>query len=152
VGRKTNAADGARVEAIWIKTGRRGPMEPAAEASLVAGAGIEGNADRGGYRQVTLLDADAWERATTELGRAVDPAARRANLLTRGLDFFDTADQVVIIGTARIQIRGETLPCERMDEAAPGLRTALAFEWRGGAYGMVLDGGAIAVGDTVSWE
>lgn len=147
----TDAAT-ARVEAIWIKTGRGGPMEAVEAASLVEGAGLEGNANAGGYRQVTMLDAAAWERATEELGVPVDPAARRANLLLRGIDLEEKADRVIRVGDCRIRIRGETLPCGRMDEAAPGLRDALRPGWRGGAYGMVLRGGRISVGDAVSWE
>lgn len=143
---------GGRIEAIWLKTERGGPMRGVEAARLVAGVGVEGNADRGGYRQVTLVDADAWARATSELGREVDPAARRANLLLRGIDLRETKDRVLRIGESRIQIRGETLPCQRMDDAASGLRSALEPGWRAGAYGMVLAGGQIAVGDEVEWE
>lgn len=145
-------ANGARLEAIWLKPAKMGPMEPVTEARLVAGQGLEGNAERGGYRQVTLLDADAWEAATREVGVEVGPDARRANLLVRGVDLHDTANRVLKIAGCRIRIRGETLPCERMDEAAPGLKAALAPAWRGGAYGMVLDGGPLALGDAVAWE
>lgn len=145
-------ANGARLEAIWLKPAKMGPMEPVAAARLVAGQGLEGNAERGGYRQVTLLDADAWEAATREVGVEVSPDARRANLLVRGVDLHDTANRVLRIAGCRIRIRGETLPCERMDEAAPGLKAALAPAWRGGAYGMVLDGGPLALGDAVAWE
>jgi MOSC domain-containing protein YiiM len=127
-------------------------MKPVERASFIEGAGISGNADRGGYRQVTLLDANAWERAAAEIGREVDPAARRANLLIRGLELRDAVDRVVCIGEARVRIRGETLPCERMDEAAEGLREALTPGWRGGAYGMVVTGGDVSIGDVVSWE
>ncbi len=104
----------ARVEAIWLKTGRLGPMEPVDAANLIKDVGIEGNAARGGYRQVTLLDADAWETATGELGVKVDPVARRANLLIRGLDLTETAGRVLRLADCRIEIRGETLPCSRM--------------------------------------
>ena len=142
----------ARLEAIWLKSARKGPMEPVPEATLVAGKGLEGNADRGGYRQVTLLDADAWEAATREVGVDLDPDARRANLLVRGVDFSETADRVLRIAGCRIRIRGETLPCERMEDAAPGLKEALAPDWRGGAYGMVIEGGPLALGDAVAWE
>lgn len=145
-------ANGARLEAIWLKPAKMGPMEPVAEARLVAGQGLEGNVERGGYRQVTLLDADAWEAATRDVGVEVNPAARRANLLVRGVDLHDTANRVLRIAGCRIRIRGETLPCERMDEAAPGLKAALAPAWRGGAYGTVLDGGPLALGDAVAWE
>ena len=63
----------AQVEAIWLKMGRGGEMTGVSETRLVEGVGIEGNADQGGYRQVTLLDADAWEAATAELGVELDP-------------------------------------------------------------------------------
>ena len=127
-------------------------MESVPEATLVAGKGREGNADLGGYRQVTLLDADAWETATREVGVDLAPDARRANLLVRGVDFCETADRVLRIAGCRIRIRGETLPCARMEDAAPGLEAALAPDWRGGAYGMVLEGGPLALGDVVAWE
>lgn len=127
-------------------------MQAVSEATLVEGLGLEGNADRGGYRQVTLLDADAWETAAAAVGAEIDPAARRANLLLRGVDLHESADRVLRIGDCRIKIRGETLPCARMEDAAPGLREALGPDWRAGAYGMVLDGGPLEVGDSVAWD
>jgi MOSC domain-containing protein YiiM len=39
-----------------------------------------------------------------------------------------------------------------MDEALPGLRTALESDWAGGVFAEVLDDGVIAVGDEVAWE
>jgi MOSC domain-containing protein YiiM len=142
----------ARLEAIWIKRERRGSMVPVASARLVEGLGIEGNADRVGVRQVTVLDADAWAEATAVVGAPVDPIERRANLLVRGVAFAETVGRVLRVGEARIEIRGETRPCRRMDEAASGLREALDRGWRGGVYGVVLTGGELRTGDPVSWE
>ncbi len=139
------------LDAIWIKRARRGPMDPAPRASLVSGAGLAGNANQGGHRQVTLLEAESWRAVTDELGAEVDPAARRANLLVRGVRLAETRGRVLQVGGCRIRVLGETRPCERMDEAYPGLQAALRPDWRGGAYGEVLDGGEIAVGDPVQW-
>ncbi len=141
-----------RLEAIWLKTAKRGPMKPVSKATLVEGRGLEGNADAGGYRQVTLLDAEAWDAAAKQAGSDVDPAARRANLLLRGIDLRDSTGRVLRIAGCLIRVRGETLPCGRMDEAAPGLKEALEPDWRGGAYGVVLEGGPLAVGDEAAWE
>ena len=53
--------------------------------------------------------------------------------------------------TVRVKHRMRVLPCERLDEAWPSLRAALYAAWGGGAFGEVLDDGAIAVGDPVQW-
>lgn len=137
---------------IWIKPARRAPMVPATGARAAAGQGLAGNADQGGRRQVTLVDAGRWREAERELGAEVDPAARRANLFTHGLDYKESAGRVVRIGGVRIRLLGETRPCARMDEAHPGLRAALQPDWRAGAYGEVLDDGPLRVGDPVAWE
>jgi len=140
------------LEAIWIKRVRRGPMDPHDRARLVAGRGIEGNANQGGKRQVTIIEAERWREANAELGVEVDPRARRANLMVSGVDLRESRGRTLRIGDCRIAIRGETRPCRLLDDAQPGLREALANDWRAGVYGEVLDDGEIAVGDRVAWE
>ncbi len=51
-----------QLEAIWIKRFKRGPMDPATEATMVEGRGIEGNANQGGKRQVTIISKEMWEK------------------------------------------------------------------------------------------
>ena len=136
---------------IWIKRFRRGPMDAVTQARLEMGRGVVGSADQGGRRQVTLIACERWDRVRETLADDVDPALRRANLLVAGIDLERTRDRILRIGSCRVRIRGETRPCERMDEAWPGLRAALAPHWGGGAYAEVVDGGDIAVGDDVAW-
>jgi MOSC domain-containing protein YiiM len=59
---------------------------------------------------------------------------------------------VLRLGGVRVRIKGETRPCERMDEALAGLRAAMDPDWRGGAFGQVLDDGVLTVGDPVRWD
>jgi MOSC domain-containing protein YiiM len=87
-----------------------------------------------------------------ELGAAVDPSARRANLLLAGVPLAHTTGRVLRVGAARLAIAGELAPCRRMDEALPGLRAAMTPDWGGGAFARVLTGGRIRVGDPVTWE
>lgn len=140
------------LEAIWIKRMRRGPMDPAPRARLVAGRGIVGNANQGGRRQVTIIEREAWERTQRDLGAEVPPAMRRANLMVSGVSLEKTRGRTLRIGAVRIRIFGETKPCERMDEVYAGLRAAMRPHWRGGACGEVLDDGEIATGDDVVLE
>jgi hypothetical protein len=141
-----------RVENLWIKRAHRGPMDPVRDATLVPGQGLQGSVGRSRRRQVTLLSREAWETATAALGHDPGPANRRANILVSGIDLARTRGRVLLVGSCRIAIGGELTPCERMDEAAPGLRDALRTDWRGGVFGQVLDGGPVSVGDTVRWE
>jgi len=141
-----------RVEVIWIKRAHRGPMDRVEEATLVADQGVAGSVDRSRRRQVTLLESEAWAACMNELGVDKDPALRRANILLSGVALAETRGRVLVIGDARLAIGGELTPCERMDEAMPGLQAALRPDWRGGVFAQVLSGGVIRVGDPVEWE
>lgn len=147
-----NDAAVGRLEAIWVKRVRRGKMDPADRVDLVAGRGIVGNANQGGRRQLTIIEREIWIATMERLQGWVDPAARRANLMVSGISLAESRHRVLRLGACRVRILGETKPCERMDEALPGLEDALWPEWRGGAFGEVLDDGRIAVGDPVRWE
>ena len=148
--RSEYALDMGCLEQIWIKRGKGAPMDDAPQARVVAGRGIEGNANQGGKRQVTLVDRAFWGDITAPL-MSPDPVIRRANLLLSGVDLRDSRGKLLRVGSVRILIHGETRPCEQMEEAVPGLRSAMSVAWGGGAFGEVLDDGEIRVGDRVEW-
>ncbi len=146
------AASVGAVLAMWVKRAKLGPMDAAARITLVAGRGVHGNADQRGRRQVTLIEEERWAEMMDELGGLpLSPAARRANILISGLPLADSRGRLLRLGEALLRVVGETRPCERMDQAFPGLRRAMSLPWRGGAFAEVLIGGDVRTGDTVAW-
>jgi MOSC domain-containing protein YiiM len=141
-----------RVEALWTKRAHRGVMDPQHEVTCIAGKGIAGSVGRSSTRQVTIIAREAWDAMMRELGASLSPAARRANILVSGIDLAASRGKVLRLGGVRVRIKGETRPCERMDEALAGLRAAMDPDWRGGAFGQVLDDGVLTIGDPVRWD
>jgi MOSC domain-containing protein YiiM len=127
-------------------------MDRVQRVTLKAQHGLVGNADQGGRRQVTLLEQEVWQALMARLGATLPPSARRTNLLLSGIRLAHTRQRVLCIGACRLRILGETKPCERMEEACPGLRAMMYPDWQGGAFGDVLDDGEIAVGEAVWWQ
>src|SRR5262245_30905844 len=135
----------ASVQQIWLKRGKRGPMDPVREATLVTGQGLEGNANQGGRRQVTIISRERWAELMRDLGADLPPAARRANLMVSGLDLQGSRGRILRVGQTRLRINGETRPCERMEEAHAGLQALMRDRWGGGAFAEVIEGGDIQV-------
>ena len=113
---------------------------------------------RPGRRQVTVLSLEDWQAACAQVGRPELPwTTRRANLLVSGIDLAavnQAAAQgaegcLLRVGSVELEVTGETAPCDRMEEACPGLRAALAVAGRGGVTCRVRRGGELAAGDLV---
>jgi len=140
------------IEALWIKRAHRGVMDPVDSCALVAGKGIDGDANFGrSRRQVTVIEKEVFDRIRTRLPDA-EPYMRRANVMVSGIRLKETRDHVLTLGGVRIRLHGETRPCERMDAQVPGLTQALDPDWNGGVNGVVLDDGEVNVGDTARLE
>ena len=132
---------------------KRAPMETLARADISTETGVaEDSRGKPGKRQVTVISAAAWLDACRELGREVPWTARRANLLVEGIDLPETTGGILRVGPVKLQINGEVDPCSRMDEQYPGLTRVLQPAWRGGIACTVLEGGAVALGDSVTLE
>ncbi|MEZ5744076.1 MAG: MOSC domain-containing protein [Sphingomonadaceae bacterium] len=139
----------------------RGEIEEISRAAVTCEHGVEGDA-RGKSmarkgRQVSLIEAESWDAAMADLGLSGDDAlswsVRRANLLVEGLRLPREAGKVIAIGESlRIEVTMECDPCSRMEEIRPGLKSALAPDWRGGVLGTVIADGQIELGDQVRIE
>lgn len=137
-----------KIEALWLRPAARLPVQPVAQALAIAGQGLDGDHAGGGKRQITILSREAWDAACRTLGRALDPGTRRANVMVSGIDLAAAIGAILELGSVRIEVLGETRPCELMDDGGRlGLQAALRPGRRGGVYGRILQGGILHVGD-----
>lgn len=137
-----------KIEALWLRPAARLPVQSVAQALAIAGRGLDGDHAGGGKRQITILSREAWDAACRTLGRALDPGTRRANVMVSGIDLPTVIGTTLQLGSVRVEVLGETRPCELMDDGGRlGLQAALRPERRGGVYGRILQGGTLQVGD-----
>jgi MOSC domain-containing protein YiiM len=141
------------LQAIAIHTAVRGAVTELTEALVTPECGVEGDMrGKPGRRQVTVLSSDAWQAACRDLDSDLPWTLRRANFLVSGIDLAQSAGSQLHIDAVVLEISCETDPCKRMDEQYPGLRQALAPDWRGGVCCRVLIGGTVCVGDHVELQ
>jgi len=136
-----------------------GPIQVLERAELIEGHGVAGDfrgtrkAGSMGQNGVVLVEAGDWAAAAGECGAAVPWYERRANFLVEELDLPQQPGVLLRIGReVLVEITQECAPCERMEALHPGLRAALAPDWRAGARARVLRGGEVAVGDQIRVE
>lgn len=139
-------SDTGSLQAIYLRPSSRTPVKAVERVEAQAGTGLVGDHAGAGKRQVTLLAREGWDAACAELGQALDPGERRANLVVEGVDLGAAIGKQLTVGEVRIEVVGETKPCQLMDDVAEGLHDALRPECRGGVYGRILEGGPLEPG------
>ena len=129
------------------------PPDPVEEATAISGKGLEGDrsCSERNMRQVLFMDKETLD----ELELA--PGQIKENITTTGLDLSQVEQgQVFFIGDREagepvtMEIVGPCEPCQKMDAIRPGLRKIL--DGQRGMLAIVLNGGAIKVGDSVCVE
>lgn len=139
-----------RLIAIAVRTGKNKPMNQVSSSSVTCAAGLAGDSrGKPGKRQITVMSQQAWDAACREVGVPLDWTLRRANVLISGIPLAHQTGKVLRIGDLRLEITGETEPCGNMENAHPGLLSALQKDWRAGVTCRVLQDGTISAGDAV---
>lgn len=136
---------------IAIRSYQRAPMQVLRQCQISPEAGLAGDSrGKPGSRQVSILSEESWAAACKDLGQELHWSERRANLLIRGYEFTsEDVGRILQIGTVRLRLSRETMPCRRMEEVCQGLSGALTPQWRGGICARVIEGGQIQIGDEI---
>jgi MOSC domain-containing protein YiiM len=151
--------------------------KPTAESiRLLAGLGVDGDAHQGitvkhrsrierfgdtpNLRQVHLIHAELFDELR-EAGFEVSPGLMGENVTTRGVDLLalPTGARLHLGREAVVEVTGLRNPCRQLDKLQTGLMAAtLARDAAGnlirkaGIMGIVLAGGEVSEGDTITIE
>jgi MOSC domain-containing protein YiiM len=141
---------------------------------LIAGVGVDGDAHAGplvqhrsrtavdptrpNLRQVHLIASELFA-VLAEVGHTVAPGDLGENVTTAGLDVHGLAVGSVLLlgGDALVAVTGLRNPCAQIERFQPGLLRHVAHRaddgrliGRAGIMGVVVRGGTVAVGDTIT--
>ena len=143
------------VKHIFVAETRGAPMKSMAAVDAVAGEGIAGDryceqaTRRGPDYQISLIEAEAIEAFTKELGLTMTANMPRRNIVTIGIRLNDLVGAKFLVGG--VQLEGLELcePCSLFAKRT-WPQVLSFFAGRGGLRARILRGGTIRVGDAVS--
>lgn len=139
------AAQSGTVEAICVRPHKREPVVAVQEWPLAA---QELDHARRSKRAVTLIAVEDLGAIAATLGRDVDHANTRRNVLVRGVNLLTLIDRTFRVGDVVLRGTRHCDPCERMDKTlGPGGFAAMVG--RGGLCASIVETGTIRVGDVV---
>lgn len=137
---------------IATRTKTKAPMDVHSSAEVTFEKGVLNDSRGkkvGGKRQVTVMSIESWDAVCVELNTQLNWTTRRANFLVSGIPLLETTGNTLRIGSVQLEITGELVPCNRMDEQFEGLTNSLSKNWRGGVTCKVLKEGQADLNDLV---
>jgi hypothetical protein len=164
------------VVAVHRSPGHTFSKPPQGAIQLLVGLGVEGDAHKGttvkhrtlvrrdptarNLRQVHLIHSELFDELRPA-GFTIVPGQIGENVTTRGLDLLalPTGTKLHLGSTAVVQVTGLRNPCRQLDQHQHGLTGALLGRdengkiiRKAGIMGIVLSGGEIRPGDSISIE
>jgi MOSC domain-containing protein YiiM len=145
-----------RLEAIYLAPQAGSPMVPVQSVEVLRGRGLAGDRyerGQGFYRatdacQVTLIGAEALERAQARTGVPLTQGEHRRNLVVRGLEPEALRGRRLRIAEVLFEYHRPRPPCGYLERlTVPGMVKALVR--RPGVCLRALEDGVIRVGDPV---
>lgn len=140
------------VEAIHIAAGHGEMPHPVASVVAHAGRGLEGDRNFDDSSpdscEITLIEAEAFDRLSREHGLDLPPAASRRQVLVRGATLADFIGRRFEIGEIECVGDEHCEPCSHLVKLV-GTPVVLNGLLHTGLRGRITRGGTIHVGDTV---
>ena len=140
------------VEWIGVRPARGEAMQVLNRVAVTPGKGLEGDRFNGretSKRQVTLIQQEHLAAMASCLHRgAIGPEVFRRNIVVSGLNLLALKGKTFQIGGVVLEYTGLCHPCSKMEiSLGPGGYNAM--RGHGGITTRVVEGGEMALGDTV---
>ncbi|MBW0147195.1 MOSC domain-containing protein [Marinobacter sp. CAU 1620] len=140
------------MEWIGIRPARGEAMQALDRVSVTPGKGLEGDRFKGretSKRQVTLIQKEHLHAIASCLQQdAIGPEVFRRNIVISGLNLLALKGKTFRIGSVVLEYTGLCHPCSKMETTlGPGGYNAM--RGHGGITTRVVEGGELALGDTV---
>ncbi len=137
-----------RVESIHVARASGGPVHEVAEAVAHPGRGLEGDRKFDtGSGDLTLIEAEALERAAAEHGARLGPGESRRQVTTRGVDLGPLVGRRFRVGEVECVGEERCEPCNHLAKLTQ--REVLRGLVHTGLRADVVKGGTIRPGDPV---
>jgi MOSC domain-containing protein YiiM len=139
-----------RVEAIFIAAEHGEQPHAVDSATGVAGEGLEGDRNFGDSEScnITLIEAEAFERQLSEQGLDMNPADSRRQVLVRGVDLGEFVGRRFLVGELECEGEERCEPCTHLSGMV-GTQVVLKGLLHTGLRAHILSGGTFRVGDDV---
>jgi MOSC domain-containing protein YiiM len=141
-----------KIEAIYIAP-KHGERPHAVEFAVGrAGMGLEGDRNFGDPDpescNITLIEAEAFDRQRDEHGLDLDPGDSRRQVLVRGLDLGELIGRRFVVGELECEGEERCEPCSHLVSMV-GTSVVLKGLLHSGLRARILNDGTIRVGDEV---
>ena len=142
------------VKHIFIAQARGEPMKGVESVEALTGQGLVGDryckksARRGPDYQVSLIEAEAIEEFTKEVGLPMTADMPRRNVVTTGIHLNDFLGKQFLVGDVLLEGLEPCEPCSLFAKRSYP-QVLSFFKGRGGLRARIVRGGAIRVGDQV---
>jgi MOSC domain-containing protein YiiM len=137
---------------IHVAKATRLPMRAVERATVETGRGIVGDRYHGTrHRHVTVQSASALHAATEAFGADVPAELTRRNLTIDEGDVPTAPGSLIRVGNVLLEVVRVAAPCKLLDDTI-GRGAQEALRRRGGSVCRVLEGGEVALGDSVDLD
>jgi len=144
-----------RVEWIGLRPERGAAIKVVDSVIAEPDKGLSGDrfkGRQGSPRQVTLVQQEHIAVIASCLNLSeLDPAVLRRNIVISGINLLALKDKTFRLGDALLETTGLCHPCSKMETAlGPGGYNAV--RGHGGITARIIEGGEIAVGDSLEYQ